>query len=149
MYNRLLGIAALSGFVAVVLGAFASHVIRGDISPRDFEVLQTANRYHFYHTLAILLVAILYARDESNFLRVAAYGFINGIVLFCGSLYLLSMRTYFSMDLSFLGPVTPLGGLFFILGWLLLAYYGFFLAKVQRFKKKIEKEESLFEDLNP
>lgn len=149
MYNRLLGIAAISGFVAVFMGAFASHVVKGDISIQDYEIMQTASRYHFYHTLAILLVAILYARDESNFLRISAYGFINGIVLFSGSLYLMSMRSYFSADLSFLGPITPLGGLFFILGWLLLAYYGFFLAKVQRFKKKIDKEESLFEEMNP
>lgn len=143
MYNRLLGIAAVSGLLAVALGAFGSHALKAQISFENMSLFQTANQYHFIHTMALLVVAILYARDESTFLKVSSYAFINGLVLFSGSLYLMSLRPFFSADIMFLGPVTPLGGIFLLIGWLMLAYYGFFLAKVQRYMKKNDKFDDI------
>lgn len=138
MYNRLLGIAAVSGFIAVAFGAFGSHAIKPQVTVDTMALFQTANRYHFIHTIVLLLVGVLYARDESTYLKVSAYAFINGIVLFSGSLYIMALRPIVATDLSFLGPVTPLGGVFFLIGWVMLAYYGFFMAKVQRVRKKLD-----------
>lgn len=139
MYNRLLGLAAISGLLAVVLGAFGTHALKPQISFEEMSMFQIANRYHFYHTLVLTVIAILFARDESPFLRIASYAFINGLVMFSGSLYVMSLRKFISADVTFMGPITPLGGMFLIIGWAMLAYYGFFLAKVQRFKKRSSK----------
>lgn len=106
-------------------------------------MFEIANKYHFYHTLALTAIAILFARDESPFLKIASYAFINGLVMFCGSLYIMALRKFISADVSFIGPITPLGGLFLIIGWGMLAYYGFFLAKVQRFKKRSNKNDDV------
>ncbi len=139
MYNRLLGIAGISGLLAVGLGAFGAHGLADSLLPNEMHVFETANRYHFYHTIVLVFVAILYARDESRMLRMAAYAFIDGILLFSGSLYLLSTKHILGIgSWGFLGPITPVGGVFFMVGWLILAWYGFRYAKVQRFRKKLD-----------
>ena len=143
MYNRLLGIASISGLMAVVLGAFGTHALKPQISFEEMSMFEIANRYHFYHTLVLAAVAILFARDESPFLKISAYAFINGLVMFCGSLYIMSLRKFISADVTFMGPITPLGGIFLIIGWGMLAYYGFFLAKVQHFKKRSPRNDDV------
>ncbi|CAN5274863.1 DUF423 domain-containing protein [soil metagenome] len=140
MYNKLLGLAGISGLLAVALGAFGAHALKDVLMPNEQATFHTANQYQFYHTLVLVFIAILYARDESRMLRLAAYAFIDGIVLFCGSLYLLSAKNVLGIASwgDFLGPITPVGGLFFIIGWFILAWYGFQYATVQRFRKKLE-----------
>lgn len=139
MYNRLLGLAAISGLFAVVLGAFGSHALKAQISFDEMGMFEIANKYHFYHTIVLIGIAILFGRDQSPFLKIASYAFINGLVMFSGSLYIMALRKFIAADVSFIGPITPLGGLFLIIGWGILAYYGFFQAKVQRFKKRSNK----------
>lgn len=148
MYNKLLGIAGIFGLLAVAIGAFGAHGLKDVLLPNEKAIFETANRYHFYHTVMLVLVAVLYARDESRMLRLAAFAFIDGIVLFSGSLYLIAAKNILGISTwAFLGPITPVGGLFFIVGWFVLAWYGFQYARVQRFRTKVGKSsERLLEE---
>jgi uncharacterized membrane protein YgdD (TMEM256/DUF423 family) len=112
-----LTVAALLGAVAVALGAFAAHGLRGRLSEPLLQVFQTGVHYQFYHVLALLLVGLLLQRRESRGLRLAAMLFLLGILIFCGSLYLLALS-----GVHWLGAITPLGGSAFIAGWLVLAF---------------------------
>lgn len=99
----------------------AAHALKGKLSTEHLQVFETAARYQMYHSLALLATGILYDQLNQRLSRLAAYGFITGMLCFSGSLYFLSTTelTGFS-NLRWLGPVTPLGGLFFITGWILL-----------------------------
>lgn len=112
-------IAALSLAFAVGLGAFGAHGLRDKLDPYSMTVYEKAVLYHFLHALGILLVALLGrtgAISAAGQARVAWLLFA-GIVLFSGSLYVLAVS-----GVRALGAITPLGGLAFIVGWLLLAY---------------------------
>jgi uncharacterized membrane protein YgdD (TMEM256/DUF423 family) len=120
MQKKLLIIASLSGFMCVLLGAFGAHKLKELLPPDQLSVFETAVRYQFLHTFALLAVAILISNNQNIFLKRSAYAFITGIILFSGSLYLLSTRSLLGVEMMWLGPVTPLGGLFFMIGWLML-----------------------------
>lgn len=112
---------ALFALLAVMAGAFGAHGLRDVISERSLEVFQTAVTYQVYHSLALILVAILpIAGLSRHLLGIAAGFFIAGILLFSGSLYLLVLT-----DMRWVGPVTPVGGLGFMVGWILVAISGF------------------------
>ena len=114
--NYFLLAAALNGFLAVALGAFGSHGLKSRLSEHYLGVWQTAVQYHFYHALILGVVAILWHKSADNgWLNSSGYLFIAGIPLFCGSLYWLALG-----GPRWLGPVTPMGGLCFLLGWLCL-----------------------------
>lgn len=115
MVKTFLGIAALNGFLAVALGAFGAHGLKGRLSEPLFAAYQTGVQYHFYHTLALLGVAILLQRNETNLLIASGWLLIAGIILFSGSLYALALG-----GPRWVGPVTPLGGICFAVAWLLL-----------------------------
>lgn len=110
-------IAALSGLIAVALGAFGAHGLKGYLAPYLMDVYQTGVQYQFYHTLALLVVAVSGLREPVRALSVAGWCFTLGIVLFSGSLYLLALS-----GTHWLGAVTPIGGLAFLVGWAALAY---------------------------
>lgn len=110
--------AALSGMFGIVLGAFAAHGLKGRLSESLLQTFQTGVQYQIYHSLALLLVVILFRLMPSNYLVYCAAAFIMGIALFSGSLYGLALT-----QSSWLGPITPLGGLCFIVGWGLLAIF--------------------------
>lgn len=109
-------IASVSGMLVVALGAFAAHALRNQLSERLYEIWQTAVQYQMFHTLALLAVGVLLVRQNRLGLRLAAWLFIGGMLLFCGSLYSLALT-----GLTTLGMITPLGGLLFIVGWLMFA----------------------------
>ena len=110
-------LAALNGALAVVLGAFGAHGLKQRLSTDMLAVYQTGVQYHFYHTLALLAVALLMLQwPSNNTLRWSALLFCIGIVIFSGSLYLLSIS-----GLRWFGAITPIGGVAFIAGWLALA----------------------------
>jgi uncharacterized membrane protein YgdD (TMEM256/DUF423 family) len=119
MNKAVLSIASVLGATAVILGAFGAHALKAKLSAADLAVWKTGVEYHFYHTLAILLLAVA-GTPGSKPVVTAAWLFTAGIVLFSGSLYLLSTRGITGLKLPFLGPVTPVGGLFFIAGWITL-----------------------------
>jgi uncharacterized membrane protein YgdD (TMEM256/DUF423 family) len=112
-------IGALSGFIAVALGAFGAHALRDRLSADMLDVFKTGVTYQMYHALALLAVGLLLARlsiDGSPWLTAAGWLFIAGTVLFSGSLYMLALS-----GTTWLGAITPLGGVAFLLGWLALA----------------------------
>jgi uncharacterized membrane protein YgdD (TMEM256/DUF423 family) len=112
-------LGALGGFLAVAGGAIGAHGAGGGMSPVMQSWIETASRYAFAHSLALLLVGILARQDRGRrSLDVAGIGFAAGLVLFCGSLALLAVLGWRP-----LAWVTPLGGLAFLLGWASLALY--------------------------
>jgi len=110
-------LGALFGFLAVGLGAFGAHGLRGRLTPEDLAVFETAVRYQMYHALALLLVAAFLARSGDGGSSLAGWAFLAGILLFSGSLYLMVFT-----GARWLGAVTPMGGLAFLLGWAVLAW---------------------------
>lgn len=107
--------AATSGLLAVILGAFAAHGLKGKLAANLFSAFETGVQYQFYHALALLLVALLYQQFPGKWLLWSGYAMLAGIVLFSGSLYALALT-----QIKLFGPVTPIGGLCFIMGWGLL-----------------------------
>lgn len=118
MMRIFLGIAAIFGGLSVAAGAFASHALKEKLSERAMEIFETGARYQMYHALALLLIALLLSRAEAvqSTLVGARVAFIVGIILFSGSLYTLSLTS-----VKWLGAITPLGGLGFMIGWSCLA----------------------------
>ncbi len=111
-----LGLGAGAALLAVMAGAFGSHGLRGTLDARGLEVFQAAVTYQMYHAIALVLVALLALSSlNRRLLAAAAVLFGAGIVLFSGSLYLLVLT-----DLRWIGPLTPLGGLCFMMAWALM-----------------------------
>lgn len=104
-----------------MLGAFAAHKLKEIYTPDLLQIFETAVKYQMYHTAALLATGILYKEFSNRFLLWAGNLFIAGILLFSGSLYAICILKHQDIDANLLGPVTPLGGLCFIAGWLLLA----------------------------
>lgn len=109
-------VAATSGFLAVMLGAFAAHALKSKLDSYALGIFQTGVTYQMYHALALFGVAILLSLYPGKLLQWAGYSFIFGTVLFCGSLYWLAFGAP-----RWVGPITPLGGTGFLIGWLCLA----------------------------
>ena len=121
MSKTFLLIAAILGALSVVLGAFAAHGLKKIVPADAISTFETGVRYQFYHTFALLAVGILLERFHSQAMVWSGYFFLIGILLFSGSLYLLTMlRSTENVGLSKVGIITPIGGLFFVAGWVLL-----------------------------
>ena len=121
MHKNFLSVGALSGAIAVALGAFGAHGLKKIVSPADVAVFQTGVQYQMYHTLALLLVALVYDRLPDKWIMWAGYLFSVGIIFFSGSLYLITALNAAGRTVPVLiGAITPVGGLLFILGWLCL-----------------------------
>ncbi|MGF7139765.1 DUF423 domain-containing protein [Roseimarinus sediminis] len=102
--------------VAVILGAFGAHALKEKLPEHLMQVYKTGVEYHFYHALGLLIVGVLALYMPSSLLNVAALFLFAGIILFSGSLYTMAFT-----GIKWLGAITPLGGLSFIVGWVLLA----------------------------
>ena len=107
---------SLSAFVAVLAGAFGAHALRARLPADLLVVFDTAVRYQLYHALALLAVAGALGRWPHPLVRSAGWLFLGGTIVFSGSLYLLSLS-----GVRWWGAVTPVGGLLFLSGWLVLA----------------------------
>ena len=113
---RYVATVAFCAALAVIFGAFGAHGIEARLEPRMLSVYQTAVEYHTYHALGIILIGlIITTRPNSILTRWAAAIMLAGIILFSGSLYLLSFS-----GMRWLGAITPFGGLAFIIAWLLV-----------------------------
>ena len=110
-------IGALSGAFAVMAGAFGAHAIAESVTPERLAAFKTGSQYQLIHSLALVLSGIILERLPFKVLQWSGWLFLAGIVLFPGSLYALVL-----MDTPAFGAITPLGGLAFICGWLLLAW---------------------------
>ncbi len=124
MTVRLFGVlGALFGLLGVALGAFGAHGLKARLTSEDLAIFETGVRYQMYHGLALLLVAVLLSRGASPGQTISGWAFIAGILVFSGSLYLMVLTGQ-----RWLGAVTPLGGLAFLVGWGALAW-SFFQAR--------------------
>ena len=134
MAKLFLLLGTVNAGLCVILGAFAAHKLKTLLSETSLATFQTGVQYHFYHSFALIVVGIMIVQANAHLdgirlegvltnLRYAGLAFMLGILLFSGSLYGLS-----TMGWKILGPITPLGGLLFIIAWFLLAkgiYKGF------------------------
>ena len=122
MHKKFLALAAISGGLAVVLGAFGAHSL--ERITNDEKILhgfQTGVQYQMFHSLALLAVALLYDKLPLAPVKWAGNCFIIGIIFFSGSLYLLTIfKIQGSPAVKYAGPITPLGGVLFIAGWVCL-----------------------------
>lgn len=118
--KQVLRIAAISGAIAVAFGAFGAHKLKELIDEKSVMNWETGVKYQMLHTLAMLLCGVLMLLQPVKQLKTAASLFLAGIFCFSGSLYLLTTRTITGISATFLGPITPIGGLLFIAGWLFL-----------------------------
>lgn len=116
MNKNTVGIGAVSALVAVALGAFGAHYVKSLVGQELTGAWETATHYHFYHALAILFLGMAHEQLGAVATRRIVSWFILGTVLFSGSLYALTLT-----GAKFLGPVTPVGGICFLIGWSLLA----------------------------
>lgn len=115
-YTRWVAAGAVLAMLGVLLGAFGSHALKSRLGPGDLAVFETGVRYQMYHALALLAVAWVMSVQPSRLAVASAICMLAGVVLFSGSLYLMVL-----LDWRWLGPVTPIGGLALVVGWLLLA----------------------------
>ena len=116
MARYFISLAALSGLLAVALGAFGAHALRSRLDEYALPIYQSAVEYQFYHSLALLGVGLFCLwQPQSRLLLGSGIAFVTGILVFSGSLYVLSFS-----GIRWLGAITPLGGLAFMVGWALL-----------------------------
>ncbi|MGN7721802.1 DUF423 domain-containing protein [Chitinophaga sp. 22620] len=121
MHKTFLIWAALLGALAVILGAFGAHKLKELVPPETVSTFQTGVTYQFYHVFALLAVGILYAHAPGPQLVWAGRLFLLGILLFSGSLYVLTLlKATDTVGLRGIGAITPIGGLAFIAGWVML-----------------------------
>ena len=116
MQKIFLILGSLLGGLAVMIGAFGAHALKDQLeSSGRLDIFETAVKYQFYHALALIFVAILIFNVKHNLLNYAGISFIIGTIIFSGSLYVLCLS-----GISKIGMITPIGGVFMIIGWVLL-----------------------------
>lgn len=120
MNKQIILTASVFGILAVVFGAFGAHALKVRISPEELTTWGTAVQYQFYHVLALLFLST-FSRFRSRFIVIAYWCFTFGILFFSGSLYILATKNLLDINqITFIGPITPIGGLLFIIGWIAL-----------------------------
>lgn len=118
MGNAFTAMAAVSGFLAVALGAFGAHALKARLPEDLLAIYHTAVQYQFWHTAALLAVGLLlFQFPQHVLLKCSGWAFTAGIIIFSGSLYVLALT-----GTRWLGAITPIGGVAFLAGWLLLAW---------------------------
>jgi uncharacterized membrane protein YgdD (TMEM256/DUF423 family) len=126
MMNKNYSLIAILGASAVALGALGAHALKnklsgGLITEEQLNGFDTGVKYQMYHTLAMMMLLLLNKNDDNKWLKYSFRFFKAGILLFSGSLYFLTTRNLWGAEwLKVLGPVTPIGGLLFMAGWLML-----------------------------
>ena len=113
-----LTLGSINAALAVIFGAFGAHALKARVSPDMLNAYQVGSHYHFYHALGMLIVGLLamHLNNSEGALRLSGYLMLAGVVLFSGSLYLLA-----ATGVTWLGAITPIGGLAFIAAWVVLA----------------------------
>lgn len=110
---------SIFGILAIILGAFGAHAFKKILSPERIASFEVGVRYQMYSALALLLIG--FHVDFTTYTeRLSVYGILFGTILFSFSIYFLSFSEYWNRNLKFLGPITPLGGLLMIIGWVSL-----------------------------
>jgi uncharacterized membrane protein YgdD (TMEM256/DUF423 family) len=126
LQKKILVFTAVSGMLAVVLGAFGAHALADKLNSSQLNTYQTGIEYQFYHTFALFAIcAFFHSSKKSVWLFRSALFFAVGIVLFSGSLYILACKEILLIEswTHIIGPLTPIGGFSFIVGWLLIIVF--------------------------
>jgi uncharacterized membrane protein YgdD (TMEM256/DUF423 family) len=111
--------------LGVIIGAFAAHGLKPLLSLKEINNFETGVKYQFYHAFALVTLGLLgahFPNVEKGAFKVAGFLFFIGIILFSGSLYLLSTQSLFNISIPLLGPITPIGGSLLIFGWVFTAW---------------------------
>ena len=116
MNKQIAIISVLLIVLGIVLGAFGAHGLKEVVTPEKVASYEVGVRYQIYHGLALLVLSLNASKIEGS-LKVFLIFILSGVLLFSGSIYLLSLNDVLSPDLGFLGPVTPIGGVLMIMGW--------------------------------
>jgi len=136
MRNLFLRFGSLLALIALALGALGSHALEELLEPERIETFEIGVRYHFYHAFATLFVALMLNFGKKPLLILSGWLFIIGVFLFSGSIYLLALQDVInSLPVSILGPLTPIGGVLFMAGWIVL-----FLSSFQQRRRAGKKE---------
>jgi uncharacterized membrane protein YgdD (TMEM256/DUF423 family) len=123
MNKKFIATGALLGALAVALGAFGAHGLKKIVPEEIVQTFQTGVQYQMYHALALLFAGIIAEKFSSKLIQYTGWFFISGIILFSGSLYLLTIfKATETIGLTKIGLITPFGGLSFIAGWLCLFF---------------------------
>lgn len=124
MSKRIIGTAAVLGFISIIFGAFGAHALKEVLNPEQLVSFETGMRYQMYHALFLLFVGVAGFISEKQ-KKIIFLLTIIGVLLFSGSIYLLATQSVSGINFKFLGPITPIGGLLLILSWGLLTFYSF------------------------
>ncbi len=131
---------AISAF-CVLMGAFASHFLKEIIDPSDVITFDTGTKYMFYHAMAISFISLSHRKFHQNIIDLSMFLFLSGIVFFTGSLYLLATRNVWGDDsYTWLGAITPVGGILFISAWVILIARGFINEEEENGTKKSKRK---------
>lgn len=119
--KKVLITSSILGAITIGAGAFGAHGLKELVAPDAMSTFETGARYQMYHVIALLILGLTDKIPETTLTWVFRF-FVGGILLFCGSIYLLVMKDFHYLSTNLLGPITPIGGLLFIVGWLRLGY---------------------------
>lgn len=122
MDRKLALLGTFFGVTAIVLGAFSAHALKVSLSIEQLSSFETGVKYQMYHALFLLIISYN-SHITDKFKKTLFYLIFSGVMLFSGSIYLLSTRAISGLELKFLGPITPIGGMLLIIGWTLLFIY--------------------------
>ena len=119
MKHAVLSLAGIFILFAITLGAFGAHSLKNHLSTEELNSLQTGIQYQLFHGLTLVILGLNYDRIKRA--KLLTTGIISGTILFSGSIYLLTLDQLLNVNLGFLWPITPIGGLILIFSWLLFA----------------------------
>ena len=116
---------ALLGAIAVILGALGAHALKNILAPEQLLSFETGVKYQMYHALLLVILSLAIKPTSSKYLLTAVNLIFLGVILFSGSIYLLTIKNILGMEfLKFVGPITPIGGILIVVGWVLLILEG-------------------------
>ncbi len=116
---------ATLGCVAVIFGALGAHALKSLLTPDQLNSFETGVKYQMYHAILLVSIAFLTKKSASKYISTAVNLIFFGVILFSGSIYLLTLKNMFALEfLKFVGPITPIGGILLVIGWLLLIIEG-------------------------
>jgi uncharacterized membrane protein YgdD (TMEM256/DUF423 family) len=124
MARLFLATGSLFAFIAIAAGAFGAHFLKKHLDAEMMSVFETAVRYQMYHAIALIIIAVALEPQKKKWANIAGWFFITGVVLFSGSLYILSLT-----GMKWIVAFTPLGGITFLFGWVCLALVGIIKSK--------------------
>lgn len=113
---------AIFGFLAIILGAFGAHLLKKKLNTDQLNSFETGVKYQMYHAIVLVVLGLQFNTTELTLDKYIIYAFITGVILFSFSIYGLVISSARNKKIRFLGPITPLGGLFLVLAWALLIY---------------------------